>query len=184
RAPARRSPIGRLPRRRPGRRRPPGPAPGGASHEGSVCSSSCPRVPTYPLERHREPQPAVTLLTGDRLRCAPPRRELESLLRPAVGTCAMRIGRELCGAEPLEELPHAVEHERWNEYKMCDGDKHCQESHAPPLAESLQRPPRALLAIELPDRHGAACGPAMVAAEAERLNASVMRPHGHLYRTP
>src|SRR5438876_12452589 len=111
----------------PARRRPPGPVPGRASREGSVCSSSRPRVPAYPLERHREPQPAVTLLTGDRLRCAPPPRELETLLRPAVGTSAMRIGRELCGAEPLQELPDAVEHERWNAYQVCHADQTCQE---------------------------------------------------------
>jgi hypothetical protein len=46
----------------------------------------------------------MTFPAGNELRRPPARRELQRLLGAAIGASAMRIARDLCGAEPLREL--------------------------------------------------------------------------------
>ena len=72
----------------------------------------------------REPQAAATMAAGNGLRRPPARRQLEHLLRVAVGTGPSGCGRDLGGAEPLEELPQSVHEEGRDQQEVSNWNKH------------------------------------------------------------
>lgn len=75
----------------------------------------------------------MAVLTRDRLRSAPPGRQLERLLGATIGAGPAGVGRELYGAEPLEELPGAVGEERRDEDEVRNRDEYAEEGDGPPL---------------------------------------------------
>ena len=127
------------------------------------------------LGRHAEPQAAVTLPAGNRLRCSPAWGKVERLLGAAVGTGAPRVGREFRRAEALEKLPQAVGEERRHQDEVRDRDEYAQQRDAPPLAEPREGAPYALLVVEVMNRHAAAGRLPVIAAEDEGLNARAGR---------
>src|SRR4029077_18691909 len=132
-----------------------------------------------PLRGDREPEAAVALPARHGLRRAPPRRQLERLLRAAVGAGTPRLGRELCGAQALEELPPTVRQERRDQNEMRDGDQYAQEGDRPPFSKSGERAAHSLLAIERADRDAAGCRAPAVAVEKEGLDARGSGWHPH-----
>src|SRR5256885_10555644 len=113
--------------------------------------------------------------TGDGLRRAPPRGEFEWLLLAAVRARAAGVGGQLRRPNPLDELPDAIEKERWNEHEVGHGNQNRQQRCAPPRADPTKSPAPALRPGEFVDRHGAARRPPVIPGEDESLN---MRTRG------
>src|SRR2546426_4215279 len=108
--------------------------------------------------------------TGDGLRRAPPRGEFEWLLFAAVRAHAAGVGRQLRRPNSLDELPDAIEKERWNEHEVGHGNQNRQQRYAPPRADPTKSPAPALRPVEFVDCHGAARRPPVIPGEDESLN--------------
>src|SRR5207249_10169654 len=93
--------------------------------------------------------------TGDGLRRAPPRGEFEWLLLAAVRARAAGVGRQLRRPHPLDELPDALEKERWDEHEVGHGKQKREQRCAPPTSDPTKSPAPALRPGGFLGRHGA-----------------------------
>ncbi len=121
----------------------------------------------------------MALPARHRLRDAPPRGQLERLLGATIGANAARVGRELDGTRPLEELPGAVGEKRRNEDEVRDRDEDAEDGHPPPLSQARDCATQALLTVERMDRDAPSRGGSVVAGERDALHARYSGGHPH-----